>query len=336
MNNRNCEMECISIIVPVYKTEKYLPQCIESILKQTYENLEILLIDDGSPDRCGDICDEYAAKDSRIKVIHQPNKGVSAARNAGLDCATGTYVGFVDADDWIEPDMYEKLHDWMKNEDVRIIGCGWITYFQGIERWFESVYSKPIRLKGEALISQLLLRGYFKGVLWNKLIDRRLIDEYSIRLDEDLFYNEDELFLLRCAIASGEAYYLPKPFYHYRVHNASAVHTFSEKHLTRIESRQRMIELVESYGSIISNLAKAQYSAVAAETRAFALLSGDQKAASILLPHAKRYATLCLVRSKLSLWNRTRFLLKLLCPRLSLTIWYQIKGVWQRVVWKKN
>lgn len=101
--------ELISIIVPVYKVEKYLDKCVESIVEQTYKNLEIILVDDGSPDNCSAMCDEWAQKDSRIKVIHKENGGLSSARNAGLDACTGDYIGFVDSDDWIEPDMYEYL-----------------------------------------------------------------------------------------------------------------------------------------------------------------------------------------------------------------------------------
>ena len=99
----------ISIIVPVYKVEKYLDKCVNSIVGQTYKNLEIILVDDGSPDNCPAMCDEWAQKDSRIKVIHKKNGGLSSARNAGLDACTGDYIGFVDSDDWIEPDMYEYL-----------------------------------------------------------------------------------------------------------------------------------------------------------------------------------------------------------------------------------
>ena len=96
----------ISVIVPVYKVEPYLRKCLDSIINQTYRNLQIILVDDGSPDNCGAICDEYASKDSRIEVIHEENGGVSAARNAGLKLAAGDYIGWVDSDDWIEPDMY--------------------------------------------------------------------------------------------------------------------------------------------------------------------------------------------------------------------------------------
>lgn len=103
------ESPLISVIVPVYKVEEYLARCVDSILGQTYRNLEILLVDDGSPDRCGEICEEYAARDTRIRVIHKENGGLSSARNAAIDVAQGEYLGFVDSDDWIEPETYEAL-----------------------------------------------------------------------------------------------------------------------------------------------------------------------------------------------------------------------------------
>lgn len=106
----------ISIIVPIYKVEKFLPKCIESILNQTYSDFELILVDDGSPDKCPEICDEYAAKDQRIIVIHQKNSGVSAARNAGLKRAKGQYIGFVDPDDFVAPDMYEKWYKLLNNQ----------------------------------------------------------------------------------------------------------------------------------------------------------------------------------------------------------------------------
>ena len=110
----------ISIIVPVYKVEPYLRRCVDSILNQTYRNLEVILVDDGSPDNCGSICDAYAKQDSRVKVIHKENGGLSSARNAGLDVMSGAYVGFVDSDDWIEPHMYESLLKLMEKFDAQM------------------------------------------------------------------------------------------------------------------------------------------------------------------------------------------------------------------------
>jgi len=104
----------ISVIIPVYEVEAFLHKCIDSVIGQTYRELEIILVDDGSPDNCGDVCDEYAAVDSRIKVIHKQNGGLSDARNAGLDAASGEFIGFVDSDDHIEPDMFECLYQVLK------------------------------------------------------------------------------------------------------------------------------------------------------------------------------------------------------------------------------
>ncbi len=114
----------ISVIVPIFNTEKYIKQCVDSIVCQTYVNLEILLVDDGSPDNCGLICDNYAKKDRRIKVIHKPNGGLSTARNVAIDVATGEYIVCIDSDDYIEFDMYEKLYQEAEESDSDIVYSG--------------------------------------------------------------------------------------------------------------------------------------------------------------------------------------------------------------------
>lgn len=118
----------VSIIIPVYKVEKYLSKCIESIFKQTYFDLELILVDDGSPDKCPEICDTYASKDERVVVIHQKNAGVSAARNAGLEKAKGEYIGFVDPDDWIAPEMYKKMISELESSESDLAICGYEYY----------------------------------------------------------------------------------------------------------------------------------------------------------------------------------------------------------------
>ena len=119
----------ISIIVPVYKVEKYIHKCIDSILNQTFKDFELILVDDGSPDNCGKICDEYAKKDSRVIVIHKENGGLSSARNSGLDIARGDYIGFVDSDDYIENDMYELLYNLCEENNCDISSCSSIIHF---------------------------------------------------------------------------------------------------------------------------------------------------------------------------------------------------------------
>ena len=177
----------ISVIVPVYKVEKYLDRCVESIVNQTYKNLEIILVDDGSPDNCPAICDAWANKDERIKVIHKENGGVSSARNRGIDAATGDYIGFVDSDDWIEPDMYELLADNAKKYDADISRCG---YFVDWPDHIAQVGNGGILLYEDIERRCEMLRSYhLVSALWNKIYRRELFEEE--RLDESLRITED-------------------------------------------------------------------------------------------------------------------------------------------------
>ena len=181
--------ELISIIVPVYKVEKYLDKCVESIVEQTYKNLEIILVDDGSPDNCPVMCDEWAQKDSRIKVIHKENGGLSSARNAGLDACTGDYIGFVDSDDWIEPDMYEYLLDIGMKNNADVSRCGFIIETEIFDGTVDSKNDSELRvLSGDELIIELVNGDYNEGIMCNKLYKRRLFD--SVRFKEGIIIED--------------------------------------------------------------------------------------------------------------------------------------------------
>lgn len=163
----------ISVIVPVYKVEKYLNRCIDSIIKQTYHNLEILLVDDGSPDNSGKICDEYAKKDERIKVIHKPNGGLSDARNYALEIAKGEYIGFVDSDDYIKEDMFQTLYDLCEenNADISIV-----SFYEMVENRVIAVRDSgqlQVMDKIEA-IKELLIDTKIQSYAWNKLFKKDL------------------------------------------------------------------------------------------------------------------------------------------------------------------
>jgi glycosyltransferase involved in cell wall biosynthesis len=174
----------ISIIIPVYKTEFYLRKCLNSIVNQSYKNLEIILVDDGSPDTCGKICDEYAALDSRIKVIHQKNRGLSAARNAGLKIATGEYIGFTDSDDWIENDMFETLYLGALKYGTDITICGYFSV-KGA-KYRERREEHTVLLGREDALHHLLLDKTITNHAWNKLYKRELF--------EDVYYPEGRTF----------------------------------------------------------------------------------------------------------------------------------------------
>ena len=201
----------LSIIVPVYKVEKYLPRCIDSILAQTFGDFELILIDDGSPDGCGRICDEYARKDKRIVVIHQKNMGVSAARNAGLDIAHGRYIGFVDSDDWIEPQMYEVMMDAIRENGADMAVCG-VRYadedgkFTRADRLSEGVYTRAGLLEDVFAMPNRL-----GGGCCNKVFDASKIA--SVRFKVGMTIAEDALYLFDCfmridgAVKIGDALY---------------------------------------------------------------------------------------------------------------------------------
>ncbi len=170
------EKALISVIIPVYKVEKYVEKCIQSVINQTYENLQIILVDDGSPDNCGKICDEYAKKDHRIEVIHKSNGGLSDARNKGLEIAKGEYIGFVDSDDYIEADMYEVLYNLLKQYNADVSICNFYTVSQGkiSVKNADNGINEYNRIE---ILKEILLDKNIQSYAWNKLYKKELFDE---------------------------------------------------------------------------------------------------------------------------------------------------------------
>lgn len=166
----------ISLIIPVYKVEKYLEKCIQSVINQTYENLQIILVDDGSPDNCGKICDEYAKKDHRIEVIHKSNGGLSDARNKGLEIAKGEYIGFVDSDDYIEADMYEVLYNLLKQYNADVSICNFYTVSQG-KISIKNADNGINEYNRIEILKEILLDKNIQSYAWNKLYKKELFDE---------------------------------------------------------------------------------------------------------------------------------------------------------------
>lgn len=164
----------LSIIVPVYKVEDYLCRCLDSILAQTYENFELILVDDGSPDGCGAICDRYAQQDPRVKVIHKENGGVSSARNAGLAQAKGEWIGWVDPDDWVDEDMYAYLMTAVLEEGADVAVCGRIEEYEDHTR--ERGWEERRVLDREEAMHYLLLNDDMQNLLWDKVWKRSIFD----------------------------------------------------------------------------------------------------------------------------------------------------------------
>lgn len=222
-----------SVIVPIYRVEKYLRQCVDSIINQTYQNLEIILVDDGSDDNCPFICDEYAKRDKRIKVIHKVNGGQDSARKEGIMAATGKYVGYVDGDDWIEPEMYERLIYFAEEYKVKVVESGIIDTsgdytFIRFSKFEEGVY------KGndfEEIIEPYILYGgsFFEfgltSNLWNKIYERKLLTKYQMYPEKSENLTDDLMCALPCITEAKSIYITHKAFYHYRVRHDSCKYT---------------------------------------------------------------------------------------------------------------
>ncbi len=215
----------VSIIVPIYKVEKYLRICVDSLINQTYKDLEIILVDDGSPDDCGRICDEYTIRDSRIKVVHQPNAGVSAARNAGLDIAGGEYVGFCDPDDFVSKDMYMCLVDAMKIHDADLTACGYNYYSK--EYILDSSRLYPLMedeiMSRRDIYSKLSdMPPTIRHGVVTKLFKASIIGD--LRFDVRLKSAEDCVFLLNYVKRVNSAVFVHRPLYMNLVRDGSATH----------------------------------------------------------------------------------------------------------------
>lgn len=222
------EKALISIIIPVYKVEKYLEKCIQSVINQTYENLQIILVDDGSPDNCGKICDEYAKKDHRIEVIHKSNGGLSDARNKGLEIAKGEYIGFIDSDDYIESDMYEVLYNLLKQYNADVSICNFYTVSQGkiAIKNAENGIKEYNRIE---ILKEVLLDNNIQSYAWNKLYKKELFDEIKYPVGKKYEDIGTTFYLLeKCnkVVVTG------KPEYYYINRQDSIVNNVTETTIT--------------------------------------------------------------------------------------------------------
>lgn len=246
----------ISVILAIYNVAPYLRQCLDSIVNQTYRNLEILCVDDGSTDESGAICDEYAARDSRVVVIHQKNGGSAAARNAGLDVCTGDYISIVDGDDWLELTMYETLMGLYSDPAIDVVAGGYSMDYpdhceiiHNLQPAPESPY--PIR----DFLYYIYRRDLYRGVasyLWNKLFPRKFFDGSvsSLRFSLELGSQGDDIYLAsQCFVLSDKIHYTPLPVYHYRQRENSAFQSSMGKRLdtlNHLHSYEKIISLYET------------------------------------------------------------------------------------------
>lgn len=207
------ESDLISVIVPVYNMEQYLERCVNSITGQSYKNLEIILVDDGSSDKSAQMCDQYAWQDARIKVIHKANGGLSDARNAGLLIAQGAYIGYVDSDDWIEPQMYEKLYKACKRYEAQVAVCRYARVYQ--DETYRDGQKKVTVFDREGILKAYLADSeeyIIYNSVWSKLFAREVVEEDTFPVGRN---SEDIMYTTRAFCRVKKAVYIDECLYNY-------------------------------------------------------------------------------------------------------------------------
>lgn len=236
----------ISIIVPIYKVEKYLDRCINSILNQTFTDFELILVDDGSPDRCGDICDEYAKKDKRIKVIHKENGGLSDARNSGLDVATGKFVAFIDSDDFIHKDMYMILYNAIIDSKSDISQCKFKYFFKEDELNKNIINDGNYKIYNNIdAIEEVIENKNLNVNVWNKLYKKELFND--IRFPKGKIH-EDEFVTYKVFYKASSISFVDKELYYYFSNDLGIMKNIN------INSRFDWIEAIEERNKFLLSI----------------------------------------------------------------------------------
>lgn len=240
------KMELVSIIVPVYNVEKYLDKCVESLIKQTYSNIEIILIDDGATDNSGIMCDKWAREDKRVKVIHTENRGLSAARNVGIENSLGKFLGFVDSDDWVEPEMIEILMNNMLICNADISSCAMKKDYDEQKIVFQKQFGYKL-IKQKQMFHEVLCNEMVYGYVCNKLFLKDIIKD--LRFDEKLFSQEDMDFTMKYLERCKNCVYTESEYYHYRQRRESMTGElgYSSRKLSIIDVYERAMYFYRKY-----------------------------------------------------------------------------------------
>jgi len=322
----------ISVVVPVYKTAALLPRCVDSLLAQTYPNIEIILVDDGSPDGAGALCEQYAAQHDSITAISQENRGVSAARNAGIEAACGAYLGFVDSDDWIEPEMYSSLLETLTVQKAEIAACGYaVRRYDGAGTSDNVDAATPPRLELEQALESLIHPRGIQGFLCNKLFGRGLLmkagNDGLLRLDESIHVCEDLSFVSRCIEAAGFVAYDSRPLYIYCVRDYGGPENYNrEIRESEFIALEQLIEQWSRISPALGAYIKRKYTIDAYHILRAAAGAGDRAYLPALRRRIRQYFALFLRSGSVRLALKARVLLALALPDLENRVKGIVKG----------
>ena len=294
-------MPKLSVIVPVYNVEAFLPISIESILNQSMSDLELILIDDGSPDDCGNICDQFALKDERVKVIHQSNHGVSHARNEGLKIAAGEYIGFVDPDDYVASDMYRSMIATAENSDCNISICGFAYCTESGEFIREDRVPSGIHLQRELILSIYGMPNQFHGSMCNKIFSRTLLSD--LFFDETVAIGEDWLLLYECYMRAEKAVAVDQCYYTIRVRRNSATRKHnSHLYLRKLETYDKLFSYSLNKDKEIQKKAVDKILDTYLNNKSAIIQNDyDKKSLSVINHHMIKTAVLSFIRGNLSI-----------------------------------
>lgn len=244
----------ISVIVPIYNVEKYLDRCVDSIINQTYKNLEIILVDDGSPDNCPKMCDDYAKIDNRIKVVHKENGGLSDARNVGMEVATGEYVSFIDSDDYISLDFYETLLETIVDNDSDIVECGVVKFYE--DNNFDE-YSDDLKVTNYDTLyalDGLINENPFKQHVWNKLYKSNIVLDIPYAVGK---LNEDEFWTYQIFGKAKKVTRINKTMYYYFQRGSSIMgNGYNIRRLDALEGKMNRQAYIEKNFPTLATKAK--------------------------------------------------------------------------------
>lgn len=319
--------ELISIIVPVYNVAPYLEKCLESLKNQTYANLEVLCVDDGSADGSGDILDRFAEEDDRFRVFHQENCGTGAARNKALRHARGAYIGFVDPDDWIEPQMFEQLYRTLKKTQTDVVTCGYY-----MDEGEESISVQNIKkvcedvMPTKDFLKYIYQRDCYKGVagyLWTRLFRAEVLQGGSgkepIFFDETLIPGQDVYFIAESCVRAKTMVYLPTPLYHYVQRSTSVMHQPERrlKNMSSCKAYELSIDLFEkeAISAKVVDLLKRFYVYHASLLLKIAYQVNDEEKIQILKSMIRKYM-MAYIRTNLAHPSRIIEVLKLLYRKM--------------------
>ncbi|MCL2842914.1 MAG: glycosyltransferase [Oscillospiraceae bacterium] len=325
----------ISVIVPVYNVEEYLAECLDSILDQTYRNLEIILVNDGSTDSSGDICEHYRKMDDRIRVIYQENKGVSSARNLGIDSANGQWIAFVDSDDGIKPDMYEKLLHAATQSGKKVVCCDFSRFASDMEALRSSTSTKkfPSWTVSSEKYLKMILKGRTHSGVYAKIYCADLFyGEGALRFDESCYFGEDGLLTFCIAGRIDGFTVLSEGLYLWRTRSGSLTTTaLNERKFSIYDAVERFRIQMEQTAPRIAHMMRLFYIHNIVNFLLYSTIGDSrqekQRYRSRLRKKARRYAGAYLLSTKTGFIAKARFVLAYLSPELAVRTRIVIKGL---------